>query len=115
VKVDRSSQFGNPYVASKDPIARPAIWDVFQSAQYLVATMPTKAAAIDLSIKCFEQDVLETGPHNPWPRAAVPTPVDIVEALRGRNLACWCSLDMPCHADVLLRIANQDEATHVQG
>ncbi len=26
--------------------------------------------------------------------------------LRGRNLACWCALDVPCHADVLLRIAN---------
>ncbi len=26
--------------------------------------------------------------------------------LAGRNLACWCSLDGPCHADVLLRIAN---------
>lgn len=21
----------------------------------------------------------------------------------GRNLGCWCKLDMPCHADVLLR------------
>lgn len=26
--------------------------------------------------------------------------------LRGRNLACWCALDRPCHADVLLEIAN---------
>jgi hypothetical protein len=23
-------------------------------------------------------------------------------ALRGKNLACWCALDQPCHADVLL-------------
>jgi len=28
--------------------------------------------------------------------------------LRGRNLACWCPLDEPCHADVLLEIANAD-------
>ena len=28
--------------------------------------------------------------------------------LRGKNLACWCPLDQPCHADVLLRIANED-------
>jgi hypothetical protein len=27
-------------------------------------------------------------------------------ALRGRDLACWCPLDQPCHADVLLEIAN---------
>lgn len=26
--------------------------------------------------------------------------------LRGKNLACWCALDEPCHADVLLEIAN---------
>jgi hypothetical protein len=27
--------------------------------------------------------------------------------LRGKNLACWCKLDEACHADVLLRLANQ--------
>lgn len=26
--------------------------------------------------------------------------------LRGKNLACWCPLGQPCHADVLLEIAN---------
>jgi hypothetical protein len=26
--------------------------------------------------------------------------------LRGKNLACWCPLDEPCHADILLRLAN---------
>lgn len=29
--------------------------------------------------------------------------------IRGKNLACWCSLDQPCHADVLLELANADE------
>jgi hypothetical protein len=28
------------------------------------------------------------------------------EFLRGKDLACWCPLDQPCHADVLLKIAN---------
>jgi hypothetical protein len=32
----------------------------------------------------------------------------IREELRGKNLACWCPLDQPCHADVLLKIANSD-------
>lgn len=27
--------------------------------------------------------------------------------LRGKNLACWCKLGDPCHADVLLEIANK--------
>jgi len=26
--------------------------------------------------------------------------------LRGKDLACWCPLDEPCHADVLLELAN---------
>lgn len=26
--------------------------------------------------------------------------------LRGKNLACWCKLGTPCHADELLKIAN---------
>ena len=28
--------------------------------------------------------------------------------LRGKDLACWCPLDYPCHADVLLHEANRD-------
>ena len=35
-----------------------------------------------------------------------PTTKEIQEALRGKNLACWCSLSHPCHASVLLEIAN---------
>jgi hypothetical protein len=26
--------------------------------------------------------------------------------LRGKNLACWCPLNEPCHAEILLRLAN---------
>lgn len=26
--------------------------------------------------------------------------------LRGKNLACWCPIGAPCHADVLLELAN---------
>ncbi len=29
--------------------------------------------------------------------------------LRGKNLACWCPLDQPCHADVLLDLANRKD------
>ena len=32
-----------------------------------------------------------------------------VGPLRGHDLACWCPLDQPCHADVLLELANQEE------
>lgn len=31
-----------------------------------------------------------------------------LKPLKGKNLACWCPLDKPCHADILLQIANSD-------
>jgi len=31
-----------------------------------------------------------------------------LQPLRGKNLACWCPLDQPCHADVLLELANKE-------
>lgn len=31
---------------------------------------------------------------------------DVRRELRGKDLACWCRLDEPCHADVLLELAN---------
>lgn len=30
--------------------------------------------------------------------------------LVGKNLACWCPIDHPCHADILLDLANPKEA-----
>lgn len=29
-----------------------------------------------------------------------------IEELRGRDLVCWCDPSAPCHADVLLELAN---------
>ena len=40
---------------------------------------------------------------------------EIRRELGGHDLACWCPLDQPCHADVLLEIANspmEPEASH---
>lgn len=33
----------------------------------------------------------------------------IIDSLSGKDLACFCALDQPCHADVLLEIANAQE------
>ena len=32
---------------------------------------------------------------------------DVRRELRGRDLACYCPRDEPCHADVLLDVANE--------
>jgi uncharacterized protein DUF4326 len=39
-----------------------------------------------------------------------PTKTEVaaaLEELRGKNLACWCAVGSPCHADVLLELANK--------
>jgi hypothetical protein len=33
-------------------------------------------------------------------------PTEAAWDLRDKDLACWCPLDQPCHADVLLALAN---------
>jgi hypothetical protein len=32
--------------------------------------------------------------------------IKIRQELRGKNLACWCAADQPCHCDVLLELSN---------
>ena len=36
-----------------------------------------------------------------------PSDDEIREQLAGKDLACWCPLDQPCHADALLTTANR--------
>lgn len=30
-----------------------------------------------------------------------------LKVLKGKDLMCWCPLDKPCHADILLELANK--------
>jgi hypothetical protein len=47
-----------------------------------------------------------------WYRGWFASNSDLVEAakreLRGKDLVCWCA-PLPCHADVLLEIANAND------
>lgn len=45
-----------------------------------------------------------TGPESERTRALM---LKHLPELRGKNLACFCPLDQPCHADVLLELANR--------
>jgi hypothetical protein len=45
--------------------------------------------------------------HRDWVLSQLPD-------LRGKNLACFCPLDQPCHADVLLEMANNPGRQPVQ-
>ena len=76
VNVARPSRWGNPF-----RVGAPGIPDI-----------PTAVALF--------RRALEAGDPRIAPRD------EIVAALRGKDLACWCPLDGPCHADVLIEVAN---------
>jgi hypothetical protein len=83
VVVSRPSKWGNPFCVSD-------VLDFYDG----VAAM----AHADC-VRSFCQ-MLKEGKTPPFALA------NIREELRGKNLACWCKSGMPCHADVLLRVAN---------
>lgn len=58
----------------------------------------------------FYREWLEGKRHN----ANRPSDADIA-SLRGKDLACFCPLDQPCHADVLLELANQAAPADQEG
>lgn len=59
------------------------------------------------SVACFRAYATGGG----WPIDWAPRPGFAAEQIRaelgGHDLACWCALDQPCHADVLLELANR--------
>jgi hypothetical protein len=84
VAVTRPGRFGNPWSVAK---AREA------------GFTGTDAEVAALCVGMFRNGM----------RAGVPVCQPIIAALpelRGKHLACWCPLDQPCHADVLLALAN---------
>lgn len=65
-----------------------------------------RVAMLDFGIVMEGKDG-KTHPIGPRAQAGMaPTHDEIRDALRGKNLACWCKEGDPCHADVLLEIAN---------
>ena len=54
------------------------------------------------------RDMLGRAPlgNGRWGRVGDTVFETIRRELAGHDLACWCALDQPCHADVLLELAN---------
>lgn len=88
VKVDRSTRWGNPFKAE-------AFWDAGCKGSVEVANRNCVGA--------FKAWMLG---ERHWAHGSALPPLPDISVLRGKNLACWCRLDQPCHADVLLELAN---------
>ena len=82
VKVDRSTRWlGNPFNVTEDR---------------------TQAEAV----MAFRTWLTVEGCHADMQDRKEKVLSAIRDYLPGKNLACWCPLDQPCHADVLLELAN---------
>lgn len=87
--VTRPGRWGNPF--SIDDIAR----------RYKLDRAAAQAKAVDL---CTQWLIGALDPAlSPGPAPSLET---IRAELSGCNLACWCKPGTPCHADVLIEIAN---------
>lgn len=112
VYVGRGTRWGNPWRAMRGSCIGP-IWSVATSMPLRLRSLCTPEFAVALYSS-----------HTPASAAAVSA-VDLfrtycevmardhaaqftewLEPIAGRDLMCWCPLDQPCHADVLLDIAN---------
>lgn len=83
VYVGRPTKYGNPFVVGKG-----WEWSYF--------TCRNSEEAVDM----FASDIY---------CSSVGLTREAIAQLRGKNLACWCALDQPCHADVLLELANPSD------
>lgn len=97
VYVGRPTKWGNPFRV------------VLQDGQWLVLDdnqvdyepwANTRTSAIEKAVELFYNDGFY------WFGGRFEmAEIDVTE-LRGKHLACWCPLESPCHADVLLELAN---------
>lgn len=87
VKVDRSTVWGNPFRIG-------------------MLGVPDAAAAVELFRRALERQDLRDDDAR-----FVFAPEQLRYHLGGRHLACWCKQGAPCHADVLLELANAPAAT----
>ena len=86
VYVGRPTKWGNPFVVGRDGTAAECLQMYTALAGGLLCL--TSRASVASQEKA---------------RAAMEA---ARRELRGKDLACWCALGRPCHAGVLLEIAN---------
>lgn len=99
-------------------VARPTIWgnpwrvgdivgcDIDAPDRYRGAAAVITA---ELAVMLYELALTGPGMHRNTFTGLQVDDVHARNVLAGHDLACWCPLDQPCHADVLLRIANDPQ------
>lgn len=116
VYVGRPSRWGNPFRAVRNVAGvgrrriRPG-WSVVRSdggrADIEIQHASDRLDALEIAVEYFRLAIHPAASKDSL--TAYPLWAEIQAELRGKDLACWCPLDQPCHADVLLEIANGDD------
>lgn len=100
--VNRTAFHDAPFPAASDKplgtVEHPA-WSPWPEWTEVVAEVRDRQHAVELfrDYVAYNNDVWD--------------PQEIRAELGGRDLMCWCPLDEPCHADVLLKLANSAAVT----
>lgn len=91
VYVGRPSAWGNPYRVGEIEDWLAFDRDTGRSTGEWTETVVTSERAVELYRAMLDEQLA----YRP----------DYLASLRGKDLVCWCPLDQPCHADVLLELA----------
>ncbi len=102
VYVGRPTRWGNPFVVGAKIGRESPLWP------YL--TMPGRPRTLLDGFTSVRIGSAETAVemYGWWVLEQPQLMLTVVPALGGHNLVCWCPTDQPCHADVLLKLANGD-------
>jgi uncharacterized protein DUF4326 len=95
VYVGRPSRWGNPYRWS----AYPSISHDFEGEPYAISASARRGFAVTDFRSAVQYGIGSID---------YPSREEIRRELAGRDLVCWCPKGQPCHADVLLELANGD-------
>lgn len=96
-KVDRGTIYGNPFPVTKIG----SQWRVLIGC--VAWWFDTERDAAAAAVHEFENWLYGFPTHREFMPDRRKNLLWALPAEAGRNLGCWCKLDMPCHADVLLR------------
>lgn len=102
VYVGRGSKWGNPF--SITPVDRHGCypWGYRVNGDPSVASAghiySTEALAAERAAHLYRREIVHL----------VRIGNRDLSVLAGKDLMCWCPLDQPCHADVLLELANKE-------
>jgi len=122
--VGRGSVWGNPYYVKyqKCPTCGNKMWFLFDTGSELngvpckkveydkvISSYGTESDALDACINLYRWHIIKRNEINIKNTHKPYYVYPFISDLKGINLACWCKLSDPCHADVLLELANKEE------